>query len=166
MTNEQLMILYGQGNVEAFDELFERIHHRVYSYISKNLFDKNECDDVVQNVFIKLHMTKEKYRDEHPFDAWLFVIARSVLYDHLRKIKSFSINELKQFDFEDSHPEIDETLSLLDSKSQNIVKMKYLDELSYEEIAKVLNTSSANIRQIISRSFKYLRKNKEAKNGK
>ncbi len=159
MTNEELMLRYADGDASAFDELFERIHQRVYAYVSKHLFSKNEVEDVTQNIFFKLHSTKEKYDPKHPFDAWLFVIARSVLYDHLRKSSKINLEELKEFLMNEKNEiDIDESLHALNKKNRSIIEMKYLADMSFEEIAKKLNSTPANIRQIISRSLRLLRK--------
>lgn len=164
MKNEDLMLRYRDGDQKAFDELFERIQQRVYAYVSKHLFSKNEVEDVTQNIFVKLHTTKEKYDPKHPFEAWLFVIARSVLYDHLRKSSKINLDELKTFlTAEEPEINLEDSLKKLSEKSRTIVEMKYLEDLSFEEIAQKVESTPANIRQIISRSLRLLRRNNEVK---
>jgi RNA polymerase sigma factor (sigma-70 family) len=163
LTNEELMLKYRDGDAKAFDELFERIHHRVYGYISKNLSDKNEREDVVQSIFIKLHTSKDNYNPSYPFDAWLFTVSRSVLYDHLRKSSKIRYEELAEFYTpEESVPvDLESTLEKLNDKSREAIKMKYMDDLSFEEIAKKIETTPGNVRQIISRAIRFLRKESE-----
>jgi RNA polymerase sigma-70 factor, ECF subfamily len=164
MTNEELMLKYRDGDAEAFDMLFKSINHRIFGYVSKNLSDKNERDDVVQNIFIKLHTSKEKYNPAYPFDAWIFTISRSVLYDHLRKSSKIRYEELKDFLLPQEETEaidLQSTLDKLNEKNKNVVMMKYMDELSFEEIAKKIETTPGNIRQIISRAIRLLRKGNE-----
>ena len=163
MTNEELMLKYRDGDARAFDELFERIHHRVYAYVSKNLSDKNEREDVVQNIFIKLHTSKENFNPTYPFDAWLFTVSRSVLYDHLRKSSKIRHQELLEFYTPEERVsvDIDSTLEKLHDKGREAVKMKYLDDLSFEEIARKIETTPGNVRQIVSRALRFLRKENE-----
>lgn len=157
--------MYQTGESLAFDELFNRYKNRVYSYVSKKINLKTDRDDVTQNVFIKLHQTKERYQKTYAFEAWLFVIARSIVIDHLRIVLRENKNDrLKQevifqeqevFNTED----LESSLATLPIESRKIIEMKYLDELSYDEIASKLDKTSANVRQILSRGLRFLRKN-------
>ena len=167
MTNEELMVKYAAGDAAAFDELFERIHQKVYDYVVRHLHDKNERDDLVQNIFIKLHQTKEKYNPAYALDAWLFTIARSVLFDHLRKSSKMSFEEYKDFLVPDREQvDVSQELAALPLKSRTIVEMKYIEDLDFEEIAKRIETSPANVRQIVSRAIRFLRNSMEINNGK
>ncbi|MGE3608461.1 MAG: RNA polymerase sigma factor [Bacteriovoracaceae bacterium] len=168
VTNIELMLKYIAGDAAAFDELFDRIHQRVYSFVRKHLSDTNEREDVTQNIFIKLHTTKERFNPEYPFEAWLFTIARSVLYDHLRKSSKIKMEEFKEFLQINEEDPIDLTpyLNLLPEKNRKVIEMRYLDEMTFDEIARDIDTSAANIRQIITRTIKLLKKNKEVLSGK
>ena len=160
MSNEELMIRYQKGDAQAFDELFERIHQRIYGYVSRRLSNKSDLEDVIQNIFIKFHATKERYDSSYPLDAWIFTICRSVLFDHLRKVSKISYEEFIEFSQEVSTegPDVEVAIAKLPEQSQQIIKFKYLDELSFEEIAERINKSPANVRQIMSRAMRFLRK--------
>jgi RNA polymerase sigma-70 factor (ECF subfamily) len=159
VTNEELMLAYARGDESSFELLFDRIKHRVYGYVAKNLSKASEREDVCQNIFLKLHQNKERYSSKYPFEAWLFVIARSVLYDHLRKNKKVSFEELNDFMAIEINSDQVEALNLesLNEKAKKVMELRYFEEKSFEEIADLINTSSTNIRQIISRSLKFLR---------
>jgi RNA polymerase sigma-70 factor (ECF subfamily) len=163
VSNEELMILYAKGDAQAFDDLFERIHQRIYNYVARRLKNKSEVDDVVQNIFIKFHSTKERYDSSYPLDAWIFTISRSVLFDHLRKVSKIKSEEFFEFHQEElkESPDIDQAMSKLPEESQKIIKLRYEDDLTFEEIAQRMNKGPANIRQIISRALRFLRKENE-----
>jgi RNA polymerase sigma-70 factor (ECF subfamily) len=162
VTNEELMLAYARGDISSFELLFDRFKHRVYAYVAKNLSQTSEREDVCQSIFLKLHQNKEKYSDKYPFEAWLFIIARSVLYDHLRKSKKVSLEELKDFMLVEINPDKVEApvLDNLNDKAKKVMELRYMEEKSFDEIASLINTSSSNIRQIISRSLKFLRNNR------
>lgn len=163
MTNEELMVQYQTGSASAFDELFERIHQRVYGYVSRRLTNKQEVEDVVQNIFIKFHTSKEQYSIDYPLDAWIFTICRSVVFDHLRKISKIKHEEFIEF-FQDPGselPDVDLAIATLPAQSKQIIKLKYQEDMSFEEIAKKINKSPANVRQIISRALRFLKKENE-----
>lgn len=158
------MIMYQNGNEEAFNELFTRYNHRVYSYVSKKISTVMLRNELTQEIFLKLHRSKSNYSSNYPFEAWLFVIARSVVFDHFRKIKSET--KLKQEDLltdkgENLIIDTDSLLSNLKPEAQNIIKLKFLDELSYEEISKLVNKKELTIRQIVSRGIKHLKRSGE-----
>jgi RNA polymerase sigma-70 factor (ECF subfamily) len=164
VTNEELMLAYAQGDASSFETLFDRYKNRIYGYVAKNLTQATEREDVCQSIFLKLHQTKEKYSSQYPFEAWLFIIARSVLFDHLRKSPKVTLEELKEFMIETSTFEKDvQSVDLdgLNEKSKRVMELRYREEKSFDEIAAIINSSSSNVRQMISRSLKFLRKNKE-----
>jgi RNA polymerase sigma-70 factor (ECF subfamily) len=159
-SNEKLMQMYQRGDESAFRELFDRYNDRVYSFVCSRVFRRNDVDDLCQSIFLKLHQSKELYQEKYPFEAWLFIIARNKIIDYLRKNGKIVEVELMENDLPFEHVSdevVMPNLSELNSTSQKVVKMKYIDELSFEEIAKILNKKPANIRQILSRSLKALR---------
>ncbi len=162
MTNEELMLAYARGDDSSFELLFDRTKHRVYGYVAKNLSQASEREDVCQNIFLKLHQNKERYSPKYPFEAWLFVIARIVLYDHLRKSKKVSLEELKDFMLVENDSDKVEApvLDSLNEKAKKVMELRYIEDKSFDEIATLINSSSSNIRQIISRSLKFLRNNR------
>jgi RNA polymerase sigma factor (sigma-70 family) len=163
VTSEELMLAYALGDAKAFEVLFDRYKHRVFGYVAKNLKSVTEREDIAQAIFLKLHQSKEKYSDKYSFEAWLFVIARSVLYDHLRKNRHVTLEELKDFmvggpEEEREAPEVN--LNALDERAKKVMELRYLEEKSFDEIATIVNATSSNIRQIVARSLKFLRKNR------
>jgi RNA polymerase sigma-70 factor (ECF subfamily) len=164
-TNEELMEDYKKGNAQAFTLLFERISNRTYAYVARKINRAQDVEDICQSIFMKLHQTKERYSNQYPFDAWLFTICRSVVFDHLRKVSKIEYIEFKDFmqESEETIESVDINLTQLNSKSQDVIKLKYYEDLDFDEIAFKLNTSSANIRQILSRSLRFLKKEKEVK---
>ncbi len=163
-SDEELMILYQNDNYDAFEVLYTRHKDRVYSYLDKRLFDKGPLPDLFQNVFTKMHKSRLTYSSKFAFIKWLYVICRSELIDHLRKTKS----NLKIFDdqiFASSEPDsmdlVDHHLDSLKGRERSIFELRFKEDKDYDEIAKLLNLSVSNVRQILSRVFKKLRKNHE-----
>ncbi|MGE4234096.1 MAG: RNA polymerase sigma factor [Bacteriovoracia bacterium] len=164
-TDEELMLSYKTGDERAFELLYERHAPTVYGYVRKKLTAKASADDVYQAIFLKLHKTRKNYNASIPFSAWIFTIARSVIIDHFRK--QSRVLENPDTDFIETaaqKPAIAEgtslafDLSAVPERYQAALKMRYIDDLSFEEIAQKLNTSALNARQLISRGIKILRK--------
>ena len=162
LTDEKLMISYQEGSEKAFEVLYERHSKKVYGYLKNRLKDPSFADDVFQATFLKLHHYRLKYDPSFPFLPWLFTVCKNVMLDHIRK-KGRIQEELNPLALEQAEtPKPNETvtvpdLSALPVKQQKAIQLRYMQELSFEEIAKRLETSPPNVRQLISRAMKQLR---------
>lgn len=171
-SDEDLMQEYLQGDSRAFDCLYDRNADKIYGYLRRRLGNSPLVDDILQNTFLKFHQTREQYRSPLPVLPWLFTITRSVMMDALRAEKRGMVNL-------DSVPEgalpnesVDVSLStsgqgvifdgvrglatLSDSQKQAI-EFRFQDDLSFEQIAERLQTSPANVRQLVSRGLRRLK---------
>jgi RNA polymerase sigma-70 factor (ECF subfamily) len=75
------------GDTDAFREIFERKHRRIYLIAYQVLGDAAQAEDVVQDVFLRLWQRCEQYDDAFPLDAWLRRIATNRAIDHWRSRK-------------------------------------------------------------------------------
>jgi RNA polymerase sigma factor (sigma-70 family) len=163
LTDEELMKAYQQANEMAFTILYERYSGKLYGFLQGKLHDPNSVDDVFQGVFVKLHQTRASYDPAFPFAPWLFTVCRSVLVDHVRK-KARSQEDLNPVAIEQAIALQATTdtpglpnLDALPAAQRKAVELRYGSELSFDEIARKLDTSSSNVRQLVSRALKKLR---------
>lgn len=171
LSDEALMKAYQGGDSAAFKAIYERHSARVYGYLRSKLRDRAQVDDVFQATFLKLHHCRNRYDHAFPFAPWLYTVCRSVLLDHLRatsrNIEDASEQQLLEkvahetpADGSEITPEITmERLAAagIPENQKAALLMRYRDDLSFEEIAAALNTSPANVRQLISRGVRRLR---------
>lgn len=163
-SDEELMKAYQNGNLLAFEILYERHKSHVLGYLMKKLRNRYAAEEVFQSTFMKLHSTRLQYDPSFKFPPWLFTICHNVLIDHLRKEKrrpseetnSNVLNELPA-------PSITESSTIpaltgLDERQRSALEMRYMEDLDFDEIAKKLQTTSSNVRQLISRAIRKLRK--------
>lgn len=163
-TDEELMAAYQEGNYPAFEILFRRHSARVYGFLLGKIGNRAQAEDIFQSAFLKLHKSRNHYDPSFPFLPWLFTIAKSVLIDQVRKEKTIREDSNSEVVAAAPSPEIIETTREVDTSSlpalqQNVLSLRYRDDLSFEEIAKRLDTSPSNIRQLLSRGIRKLRKN-------
>ncbi len=164
-SDEELMESYQLGNIEAFDLLFKRHSGRVFGFLSKRTGKMKVADDLLQEVFFKLHRSKHQYNKTLPFSPWLFSVTRSVLLDFAKKrnledlVAASDFDRMSASDTTDFKQERDLTsaLSSLPSLQQQAVSLRVYDEETFEEIAVRLSTSPENARQLVSRGLKKLR---------
>ncbi len=154
---------YIEGDMKAFERLYRRLSPKVYGFLRLRLQNKEDVDEVFQKVFSKVHLTRESYDEHYPVLQWLFVIAKSALLDH---VKSLNRKERLKEEFflsqndplpSLSHQMDESLLKGLGSEAKEIVKLRVIEELEYDEISLRVGKSEASIRQILSRSLKKLR---------
>ena len=91
-TAEELMLIYQNNHPEeayrAFEEIYFRYKGRVYAYLASKLKNAEEdCEDLMQKIFLKFHDKKHLYKSQYKCEQWLFVIARTQLLDYFRASK-------------------------------------------------------------------------------
>jgi len=162
------MCHYQAGNSQAFEILYRRHSPKVLQYFRKRTSGEI-ASDLLQNVFMKVHRARSQYSRQYPFLPWLFAISKNALFDFLKSTKSNV--ELVSLDSEKvklpSTTPVDAGLELnlaaaikeLPINQRRVIELRYLNEWSFEKIAKDTKTSSENVRQIVSRGIVKIRKN-------
>ncbi|MEI6093668.1 MAG: sigma-70 family RNA polymerase sigma factor [bacterium] len=161
--DEVLMELYKEGQEAAFNELYLRYKSKVYGYLKCKLGGSPMLDEVYQNIFLKLHKTRDLYNPKYKFPVWLFTIVKTSLIDAYRSNGHYKTEELpdnltETLENKDDVCDIEAKLSGLSPSDSNVIKLRYYDDKSFEEIAKELETTSMNARQRVSRAIHSLRK--------
>lgn len=162
-TDEDLMAAYLEGDESAFHVLYQRYSGKIYAFLKRKLNRKESADDAFQGVFMKLHKSRDLYRKDLKFAPWIFTIAKSVAIDVMRSqnVHESSSSELDENSLVASEPleqKLDiEMLSGLSGEHQEVLRLRYEEDKSFEEIAKILDTNSSNVRKIVSRAVQKLR---------
>lgn len=158
------MKAYQGGDSAAFDLLFDRHKSRVFGFLMKKLGERFEAEDVFQATFMKLHQSRRLYDPNFRFEPWLFTITQSVLKDHFRKAKRSvedsageTLDDLPAQELENREMP---NLEGLEDRQKVAVELRYGQDLSFEEIAEKLQTSPLNVRQLISRAIRKMRREK------
>lgn len=165
-TAEELMQIYQtedpQLAYEAFTELFGRYSRRVFSYLLQKCRNTADAEDLVQKVFMKMHESKHLYRSEFKFEQWLFVIARTSLFDLNRSNKKRDLkHEAFSHGLEEPANLQDLELGFMSSLKESereLITMKFIDEYNYHEMAKILHKSEVSLRKSVSRIIAKLKK--------
>lgn len=160
-TDEMLMEDYQNGDERAFEILFRRYQGKIYGFLVAKMKDEILADDVFQGTFLKLHQTKTRYDVSMPFAPWLFMICRSVLLDKWKELRRSPIFFADTLDDLRStgHPEVAGTVDLeeMSEEQRSLVELRYLQGLSFQEIAVQLGISDTTARQRLSRAVRRLK---------
>lgn len=162
LSDDKLVQLYANGNNEAFDALLERHKSRVLSYILQLTANRQLAEDIFQETFVKAIMTirQGNYTESGKFAAWINRIARNLVIDHFRQIKSEAavstddgdIDILNRRELSDSTVEDDlidlqirddvrQLIRRLPAVQRQVLVMRYYRNLSFKEIAETTNVS-------------------------
>ena len=176
-----LMLLVKQGDTSAFTRLVDKYKQPVVNVASRMLRDQTEAEDIAQNVFVQVYKSAHRYEVSSKFSTWLFTIARNLCLNEIRRrsrhpAESLEAPHPEQEDqplhqFEDkataSPPdsvllgELDQKIAqALDGLPENqrmALALCRQNELSYEEIAKVLGCSVSATKSLIHRGRETLK---------
>lgn len=162
------MTLYQGGDIEAFNCLYDKYKSLVYGYLCNRVNMRTDVDEIFQDVFLRLHHSRLRYKNEYPFEPWLFAVLRNSLIDYYRKkrkeYKDVPLDNLETtpstLQVEDKH-NLDGLLpedANLSKSQRQAIELRYGKDFSFEEIAHRLETTPANARQLVSRALRRLRK--------
>lgn len=159
------MRLYLGGDQMAFQELYRRYSGRVMAFLVRRVGSKEEAQDIHQAVFMKFHQNRHQFDFKYQVSQYLFVIAKTAFIDHLRRDSKSATRDAELLNERNAEAAVSESApaepeiqwGALSARQRDAVKMRYLDEASYAEIAKKLGRSEQGVRQIVSRALKQLR---------
>jgi RNA polymerase sigma-70 factor (ECF subfamily) len=176
-----LMLRVKRGDMAAFEELVEKYKQPIVNLMFRMVHDLEEAEDLAQNVFVRVYKSAERYEVSAKFSTWLFTIARHLCLNEIRRrgrhpgqsleaseetdnehaprqyedVKSFSPPEsFLQGELEEK---IQQAMDALPEKQRLAIALCRQDELSYEEMAKVLDCSVSATKSLIHRAREALK---------
>ena len=171
LTDEQLIKKFQNGDVGAYNQIVYRYKDRLLNFIYRFLNDLDRSEDLVQDTLLKLYTHKDSYKEIAKFSTWLYTIAANLARTELRKIKrrkTFSVTELSHDDREfiikstDVGPgeanfsqnfekNVQRALAELPDDFKTIIILRDIQELSYDEISKIVEVPLGTVKSRINR---------------
>lgn len=164
------------GDKEAFEQLYNNYFVPLNRYILLRVGDENDADDLTQTVFIKFFNNLSNWQDKgYQPSAYLYTIARSVIADHFRSIgrkgskhsNSEEILAMLTDKSQSPHQDVIQSeeistlythLKQLPDKYQEVLLLRYIENLSSNDIATIINKSDVATRKMLSRAVAALSK--------
>jgi RNA polymerase sigma-70 factor (ECF subfamily) len=164
-SDEQLILDVQQGSNEAFTELFLRYRERVYGFFRRRMNDAAQAEELAQETFLAVLRAAQRYEPRATFRAYLFGIAFNILSAHRRKSAlspSQSANTPDEVsDPSEINPEntiwVRQAVERLEAADREVLLLREFEELSYEEIARILNSPANTVRSRLFRARMALR---------
>ena len=169
LTDEKLIARFQDGDINAYNELVHRYKDRLLNFVFRYFNNREQAEDVVQDTMIKLYTHASYYKNIAKFSTWIYTIAKNNALTELRKNKrkqtvSLWTNEGKPIDIEMKDESLEQTVynkmaveelnKYLDEIPENFriaVVLRDFQELSYEEIGKILEIPIGTIKSRINR---------------
>lgn len=174
MTDEELVVLYAEGNNAAFDVLLNRYKNSIHSYIYFIVRNRDLTEDIFQETFVKAIVTikQGRYTENGKFKAWITRIAHNLIIDYFRQERAENtisnddvevdlFNNMKLCDgtVEDRLvnrqvlSDVKKLVKHLPDNQREVLEMRYYQDLSFKEIADItgvsINTALGRMRYAI-----------------
>jgi len=181
LTDEQLILEFQENQtLEAYEILVRRFKDPLINYVYRFLGDKDACVDIVQDTMIKLYLHKDSYKSYAKFSTWIYTIAGNLAKNELKRRKRRTIFSLHGGKEDEDRPlEIKDDMFLApdvatDSEIKNeiiqkalmkikpiyreLVILRDIQELSYEEISDMKKMAIGTVKSRINRGRAQLQK--------
>lgn len=173
------MLRVKEGDEEAMRELIEAHQHRVIGAVARMLGSEADAEDVAQQVFIRVWKSAARYEPTAKFTTWLYTIMRNLVFNELRRRKRHTAESLDRTDDEpggalqaadplakspatsvldaEMQAAIQEAIDSLPEVQRMAIILRRYDDVSYEEIAEILDLTVPAVKSVLFRARTELR---------
>jgi RNA polymerase sigma-70 factor (ECF subfamily) len=173
MNDEELIQSFYNGDREALSVIFARHKEGVFNFALRMLTNRADAEDVTSDVFGRLCGEHGRFRPDASFKTWLYTIARNSCLDRMRNRRNWASTWFKkqdsqddvQMDFPSQDPSpsqdlqsketahyIRSAIQALPNNQREALVLREYEDLSYEEISKIIGCSLANVKVLIYRA--------------
>ena len=175
LEREQELIARAQaGDIECFAQLYDHYIPKIYRFVFVKTSHKQEAEDLTHEVFLSAWQNLGRYEHKgFPFSSWLYQVARNKIIDYYRVRKSHA--SVEEADADAEWAKVENTLAqdldnslrvehikklfrILSPDQQDVILMRFVEDLSYGEIAHAMGKSEGAVRLIQHRAIQELRK--------
>lgn len=162
---------YLDGNKEAFELLYNKYKEKIQYFIYNIVKDYQKAEDITQDTFV--YVMQNKIKEGYTFKYYIYLVAKSRAYNYINtEKKRTEINEtyvLHEFNSieqdvadivtkNEKQKEIINAINMLEDRYKNTIYLTQIEKLTYKETAQILGESVQNVRNLIHRGKKELRK--------
>lgn len=178
LSDADLILSALKGKEGSFEELVVRYQRPMVGYVYRMLGDYDSALDVVQETFIKVYSSLDKYSSEYKFSTWLYRIAHNAAIDHIRRnshisqsLETESDGATYQLQIESQAPspeqdqeqrewraEIESVIRCLPASYRELIILRHSRDLSYEEMVEVTGLPLGTVKNRLFRAREMMRK--------
>jgi RNA polymerase sigma-70 factor (ECF subfamily) len=162
---EQLMILYQQADPAAAAALIDRLSPRLHRFFASQMGSRTDADDMLQDLWLRIHRVRHTYRPGEPLLPWVYAIAHRVRIDTYRRrrriLREVSVDALPEpaarGGNQSSLLALDELLATLPDGQRDVLTMLKIGGLSLKEVARKTSSTVGAVKQKAHRAYERLR---------
>ncbi len=169
------LIENARQNPLAFARLYDRFSKPIYRYLYSRVSNQTDAEDLTAQTFLTALEKLPRYRERGHFKAWLFTIARNKALDHFRKkqpellldgaeIRAGQNDLLADVIQSEQIQQLSALIRSLDQKEQELLRLRYVADLSFAEMATVLGKRQDAVKKSLYRLQARLQSQLEVKN--
>lgn len=173
LCDEDLMELFQEGREAAFTELVRRYTDRLHNFLYRYTQNHNDCQDLVQETFLRVHKSKHSYERIAKFSTWMYTIAINLAKSLYKKKKRMQLTSIHR---DESNPDsyemilpdkdilpdqvlhqkfsmeaLEAAIESLPEDFKQVVILRDIEQLSYEEISEKLDVPMGTVKSRINR---------------
>jgi RNA polymerase sigma factor (sigma-70 family) len=171
LTDNTLMLKVRDGDIDKLGLLFERYKRPLYGFFYGMNKDPDLCEDLVQNVFVRILKYRYLFRGEGDFRTWMFHIARNVNHDHYRKDKLKAKDSIEDWENhlgspenrstelqrEEEHQLLAMAMDRLPEEKREILLLSKFQDKKYKEIGEILGCTESAVKVKVFRALQELK---------
>jgi len=161
-----LMMLYQRGDATAITVLVESLSPQLYRFFASQMGSRTDAEDMLQDVWLRIHRVRHTYRPSEPLLPWVYAIARRVRVDSYRKrqriasreTSAYALPEVPANEEDTSHlSPFEELVASLPESQREVLTMLKVNGLSIEEVARATSSTVGAVKQKAHRAYERLR---------
>lgn len=173
LTDEEILAMFRSGEAEpAFRLILDKYQRKIYWHVRKIVISHDDADDVTQNTFVKVYYALSDFREDARLYTWMYRIATNEAISFLKKKKaslytdwesvshalSESLTEDPYFNGNQIQLKLQQALLTLPEKQRIVFNMKYFDNMKYDEMSEILETSVGALKASYHHAVKKIEK--------
>ncbi len=170
-SDEELIERFQKGDVYAFDLIVKRYKEQLLNFVYRFVGNQEEAEDIVQETFLRVYRKRKAYKRIAKFSTWIYTIAGNLSRTELRRRKRRKLFSVTDMGFEDRDYEISDEgynpenqvdgliqeeiiqreINNLSPKFREVIILRDVQELSYEEISKIIKVPIGTVKSRVNR---------------
>ncbi len=172
LTDNALMLKVKDGDIDKLGLLYERHKKKLFGFFYNLGNSPSLCEDLVQNVFVRMLRYRSSYADEGTFGAWMFRMAKNVNYDHYKKASKVEFSkssypiEIKdpmedvlndEIERKGNHDLLQRAMAQLGKEKRELLVLTKYKGLKFSELGEIIGCSEGAAKVRVHRALKELR---------
>ena len=158
----ELFLKMRRGDMKSFDILVERYMKKAYYFAYGYVGNEETAKDLSQDAFVKIYKERQKFNPDYNFGTWFFTVLRNICLNYVKRRNlhlSLRLQNTGKYENNiDDKIDISEAMIKLNDRERELIKLKYFDGFSYEEIAELIDIPIGSVMSGLFYAKKHMKK--------